>query len=70
MNIYEAENPALTQWKYDGVLFHIPNAPTAEQLETDAGIAALSGFLIRQYADRVTMRSRGMVSRIQLEFEH
>lgn len=46
------------------------SAPTAEQLETDAGIAALSGFMIRQYADRVTMRSRGMSSRIQLEFEH
>jgi len=46
------------------------SAPTPEQLGTDEGIAALSGFMIRQYADRVTMRSRGMTSRIQLEFEH
>lgn len=30
VNIYEAENPALTQWKYRGVLFQIPGAPTAE----------------------------------------
>lgn len=30
VNIYEAENPALTKWKYRGVLFHIPDAPTAE----------------------------------------
>ena len=30
VNIYEAENPALTQWKYRGVLFEIPGAPTAE----------------------------------------
>jgi beta-fructofuranosidase len=30
VNIYEAENPALTQWKYRGVLFHVPGAPTAE----------------------------------------
>ena len=30
VNIYEAENPALTQWKYRGVLFTIPGAPTAE----------------------------------------
>ncbi len=30
VNIYEAENPALTQWKYRGVLFRIPGAPTAE----------------------------------------
>lgn len=30
VNIYEAENPELTKWKYRGVLFHIPDAPTAE----------------------------------------
>jgi beta-fructofuranosidase len=30
VNIYEADNPALTQWKYRGVLFTIPGAPTAE----------------------------------------
>jgi hypothetical protein len=32
VNIYEAENPGLTQWKYRGVLFNHPdsNAPTAE----------------------------------------
>jgi beta-fructofuranosidase len=30
VNIYEAENPELTKWKYRGVLFEIPEAPTAE----------------------------------------
>lgn len=30
VSIYEAENPELTQWTYRGVLFHVPNAPTAE----------------------------------------
>jgi len=30
VNIYEAGNPGLTQWKYRGVLFHVPGAPTAE----------------------------------------
>lgn len=30
VNIYEAENPELTQWKYRGVLFEIPAAPTSE----------------------------------------
>lgn len=30
VNIYEAQNAALTKWKYRGVLFHIPAAPTAE----------------------------------------
>ena len=30
VNIYEAEDPTLTHWKYRGVLFQIPGAPTAE----------------------------------------
>jgi beta-fructofuranosidase len=30
VNIYEAENAGLTKWKYRGVLFHVPGAPTAE----------------------------------------
>jgi beta-fructofuranosidase len=30
VNIYEAQNPELTQWQYRGVLFQIPDAPTAE----------------------------------------
>lgn len=46
------------------------SAPTAEDLATDAGIAALSGFMIRQYADRVRIKSRGLATRIQLHFDH
>jgi beta-fructofuranosidase len=30
VNIYEAENAALTRWKYRGPLFQIPDAPTVE----------------------------------------
>ncbi len=30
VNIYEAQNSALTEWKYRGALFHVPGAPTAE----------------------------------------
>lgn len=30
VNIYEAENPELTRWKYRGPLFQIPDAPTVE----------------------------------------
>ncbi len=30
VNIYEAKNPELTQWQYRGVLFQIPDSPTAE----------------------------------------
>jgi hypothetical protein len=46
-------------------------APTPEQLATDEGIAALSGFMIRGYADRVRVKSKGNTScRIQLQFDH
>lgn len=44
--------------------------PTAEDLATDAGVAALSGFMIRQYADLVRIRSSGPSTRIELHFEH
>jgi beta-fructofuranosidase len=30
VNIYEAENAELTQWKYRGPLFELPDAPTVE----------------------------------------
>ena len=30
VNIYQAENPLLTHWQYRGVLFQVPDAPTAE----------------------------------------
>jgi beta-fructofuranosidase len=30
VTLYETENPELTQWKYRGVLFELPDGPTAE----------------------------------------
>jgi xanthine permease XanP len=45
-------------------------APTPEQMATEEGIAALSGFLIRTYADRVRVKSRSGWCRIQLQFDH
>jgi len=44
--------------------------PTPEQLATDAGITALSGFLVRQYADDVYIKSRGEYTKIQMHFDH
>ncbi len=45
--------------------------PTAEELLTDAGISALSGFMVRQFADRVRVKPRGTTScHIQLQFDH
>jgi xanthine permease XanP len=58
--------------EYDGISPVLAEtAPSAEELATDAGIAALSGFMIRQYADRVRVKARGTTScRIQLQFNH
>lgn len=57
---------------YDGACVALPDhAPTAEELLTDDGIAALSGFMIRQFADRVRVKPRGSTGcRIQLQFDH
>jgi NCS2 family nucleobase:cation symporter-2 len=46
------------------------SAPTAEELSTDAGIAALSGYMIRGFADRVRIKQRDHVTRILLHFDH
>jgi xanthine permease XanP len=45
-------------------------APNFEELATDEGVAMLSGFMIRQYANDVRVRSRGPSTRIELHFEH
>jgi xanthine permease XanP len=45
-------------------------APTAEELSTNAGIAALSGYMIRGYADRVRVKQSDDSTRIQLDFAH
>jgi hypothetical protein len=37
---------------------------------TDQGIAALSTFIIRQYADQVRVKERGGVCSVSLQFDH
>lgn len=45
--------------------------PDPEQLGTEEGISAMSGFMIRSYADRVRVKSKGNSwSRVQLSFNH
>jgi NCS2 family nucleobase:cation symporter-2 len=57
--------------EYAGVAPNLAGSPpTPEQLATDAGIAALSGFLIRQYADDVNIKSRPEYTKIQMHFDH
>jgi xanthine permease XanP len=45
-------------------------APSPEELATDAGIASLSTFLIRQYADRVRIKSRKGLTRVEIHLAH
>ncbi|HET9405647.1 MAG TPA: solute carrier family 23 protein [Candidatus Sulfotelmatobacter sp.] len=45
--------------------------PSPEQMATEEGISAMSGFMIRSYADRVRVKSKGNSwCRIQLSFDH
>jgi len=47
------------------------NPPSAEDLATEEGLAALSGFMIYSYADRVRVKTKGNTwCRIQLQFDH
>ena len=45
--------------------------PSPEQMATEEGISAMSGFMIRSYADRVRVKSKeNSWCRIQLSFDH
>jgi xanthine permease XanP len=58
--------------RYDGRLMQFPSTrPTEEALlEDDKAVANLSGFLIRQYADRVKAEMADGQCRIQMHFDH
>jgi xanthine permease XanP len=44
--------------------------PALNEMGTQAGAAHLAGYLIRQYADRVRIREKNGISRVQLHFDH
>lgn len=44
--------------------------PAMEEMGTQAGFTHLAGYLIRQYADRVRIREKDGVCRVQLHFDH
>jgi NCS2 family nucleobase:cation symporter-2 len=47
------------------------NSPDPEHIiENEASLAMLSGFLVRQYADKIRTESKDGYCRIQLHFEH
>jgi NCS2 family nucleobase:cation symporter-2 len=58
--------------RYDGELMEFPNRrPPDDALLTNEGaVAGLSGFLIRQYADRFKAEMANGRCRIQLHFDH
>jgi len=56
---------------YGGVPIRLAeSAPSPESLATDQGIALLSTFMIRQFADRVRIKADKGVCRIELTFNH
>ena len=58
--------------RYDGQLMEFPSSRPTEDalLVDDKAIAGLSGFLIRQYADRVRSEVVNGRCRVQLHFDH
>ena len=59
------------EMEYQGLPFELATRPPAvEEMASDAGVAAMSSYLIRQYADRVRMTSRENQSYLKLHFEH
>lgn len=57
---------------YEGDPIQLPEAPpTAEELSNgEQGFAMLSGYIIRQHADRVKVSSANSHSRVHLHFDH
>lgn len=57
--------------EYAGIPIELADTmPSLEEMGTEAGIAQLAGYVIRQYADRVRVREKNGLCRVQLHFEH
>jgi NCS2 family nucleobase:cation symporter-2 len=57
--------------EYEGVPIRLAeSAPSPESLVTDEGIALLSTFMIRQFADRVRIKTHKGACRIELTLDH
>jgi xanthine permease XanP len=57
--------------EYEGTPMQIAeSAPSVRELATEQGIAALSTFLIRQYADRVKVKTRKGLCSVMLQLHH
>lgn len=57
--------------EYEGVPIQLAgSAPSPESLITDEGIALLSTFMIRHFADRVRIKAHKGACRIELTLDH
>lgn len=57
--------------EYSGLPIELANSmPAIEEMGTPTGAAQLAGYLIRQYADRVKIREKDGLCRVQLHFDH
>ena len=57
--------------EYEGLAIEMAKAaPSFEELCTDQGIAALSTFMVRQFADRVKVKKRNGACTVVMNFDH
>ncbi|MFH0878660.1 MAG: solute carrier family 23 protein [Lentisphaerota bacterium] len=58
--------------RYEGQPLEFPGVrPDKRQLRTEPGaVTRLAGFLVRQYADKLTATSQGAVNQVVLHFDH
>jgi hypothetical protein len=57
--------------EYEGPPFELATRPPAiEEIGSDEGVVAMASYLVRQYADRVRIKSRDNRCRVLLHFEH
>ena len=57
--------------EYEGLPFELATRPPAiDDIGSDESVSAMAGYLIRQHADRVSIRARLNRCRAQLYFEH
>ena len=57
--------------EYAGLPIELADSmPALEEMGTQAGVAHLAGYLIRQYADRVKIREKDGYCRVMLHFDH
>ncbi len=57
--------------EYAGLPIELADSmPALEEMGTQSGVAHLAGYIIRQYADRVRIREKNGLCRVELHFDH